>query len=183
MPLCENRISRNSILPGDIITTYDGTTVEILNTDAEGRLILADAVSYVIAAEKATSIVEMATLTGAAVAAFGFTITPMLSNSDELCEKIQQSSQLTGEKFLRLPYFKEHEKMIESDIADLKNLGGPQCGSITAGLFIQKFAKDVPFLHLDVAGTHWNDSPMYEYQQKGATGNVISTIYYMIKND
>lgn len=180
-PLCENRISDNSILPGDIITMYDGTTVEVLNTDAEGRLILADAVSYAIKDEKVTKIIDVATLTGAAIAAFGFTITPILSNNQAMWQELKKATSKTGEKFIRLPYYKEHEKLIESDMADLKNIGGPQCGIITAGLFIKHFAKDIPWMHFDIAGTNWNDKALYEYHQKGATGGVIPTIYYMLK--
>ncbi len=181
IPLCENRISSDSLLPSDIITMYDGTTVEIGNTDAEGRLILGDAIAYAIKDEKVTSVLDMATLTGAAVGAFGNTITPTLTSSDAMMKKLEQASEITGEKFIRLPYYKEHQKMIESHVADLKNVGGPRCGVITAGLFLKHFAKDVDWMHLDIAGTHWNDSVMYDYHQKGATCGAVATVYFMVK--
>ncbi|WP_249030554.1 leucyl aminopeptidase family protein [Tannockella kyphosi] len=181
MPLCENRISDSSILPGDIISMYDGTTVEVLNTDAEGRLILADAVSYAINDKKVAGVIDMATLTGAAVAAFGHTITPILTNNDCLWEDLKSAYEFTQEKFISMPYYKEHYKMIESKMADLKNLGGKSCGVVTAGLFIEHFASSVPWMHFDIAGTHDVEAPLYEYQQAGCVSGAIPSVYYMIK--
>lgn len=177
IPMCENRISPGSMLPGDVISSYSGRTIEILNTDAEGRLILADAVSYAVKDEKVTRILDIATLTGAMVNALGFHVTGALSDSDEMWTGFEEASYKTGEHFCRLPYYKENEKMIESSIADVKNMGETVCGSITAGLFIRKFAEEIPWIHLDIAGTASVDKPLYEFQSKGATGAAVDTIY------
>lgn len=181
LPICENRISRGSLLPGDVITMYDKTTVEILNTDAEGRLILGDAISYIIEKEKVSHILDVATLTGQVFTMFGYLITGVIGTSDAMYQELDQASEMTKEHFVRIPYLEEHEKMIEGTFSDLKNVGPSYCGTITAAMFLKYFTKEVPWLHLDIAGTAWVDSPIYEYHSVGATGNVISTIYYMIK--
>lgn len=181
LPLCENRISPSSHLPGDVITIYGGKTVEILNTDAEGRLILADAVSYAIRREKVTHVVDIATLTGAVWQALGYTVAGSMSDNEEFYGMFQRGLALSGERYLRFPYGKEHEKLIESTVADLKNIGGDYCGTITAGLFIRHFAGELPWIHLDIAGTAWNDTPVYAFESKGATGAGVLSLYYLMK--
>lgn len=182
IPMCENRISPASLLPGDVITSYSGKTIEVLNTDAEGRLILADAVTYAVRDEKVTSVLDVATLTGAVVNLFGFTIGGVITDSEELKEQFFQAAEKSGEHYWQIPFYEEHEKMLESTQADIKNLGESHCGTITAGLFIRHFAEEKPWIHLDIAGTAWVDSPIYAFQQKGATGAAVSTLYYYCKN-
>lgn len=177
LPLCENRISGGSFVDGDILTSYSGKTIEVGNTDAEGRLILADAVTYAVRDEKVSRVLDIATLTGAVVSMFGFTIAGVLSDDDCMWEEFEQASRKTGEKYWRIPFGKEHEKMLESHVADIKNIGGSVCGTITAGLFIRSFAENRPWIHLDIAGTAWVDEPIYAYQSRLATGAGVDTIY------
>lgn len=182
IPMCENRISPASLLPGDVITSYSGKTIEILNTDAEGRLILADAVTYAVRDEKVTSVLDIATLTGAVVNLFGFSIGGVISDSVDLKRQFFAASQKSGEHYWEIPFYEEHEKMLKSTLADIKNMGENYCGTITAGLFIRYFAEERPWIHLDIAGTAWVDSPVYEFQEKGATGAAVSTLYYYCRN-
>lgn len=182
MPMCENRISRESFLPGDVLTMYNGHTVEVLNTDAEGRLILADAVAYAVKNEKVEAVVDIATLTGAVVSMYGFTIAGVLSDNDDLYDLLRSTEGHTEERYARIPYFKEHEDMIKSDYADVKNLGPNYCGTITAGLFIRHFAGKKPWMHFDIAGTAWMDTPLWEHQSKGATGAGVTGLYELCRS-
>ncbi len=179
IPMCENRISPGSLLPGDVISSYSGKTIEIGNTDAEGRLILADAVSYAIRKEHVSRVLDIATLTGAVTNLFGFTIGGVIADHEELFEEFQRAYQASGERYWRIPFYEEHERMIESNIADIKNVGENCCGTITAGLFIREFAEEKPWIHLDIAGTAWVDTPIFEFQSKGATGAGVTTMYYL----
>ena len=181
IPACENRISRESFIPGDVIGSMSGRTIEIANTDAEGRLILADAVTYAIEKEGATRIVDIATLTGAVVAMFGFTTAGALSTNDDLYGAFKTAYEISGEQYWRLPIFKEYKKMIESQIADVRNMSSDGCGTITAGLFIESFTQNLPWLHLDIAGSAWVDSPKFEYQSIGATGAGTTSLYFLLK--
>lgn len=181
IPICENRLTAGSLLPGDVITSYSGQTIEILNTDAEGRLILADGVSYAVMEEKVTSVLDIATLTGAMANALGNHVTGVISDSDRIWSELEAASAGTGEYFCRLPFYRENEKMLESEIADIKNMGESFCGAITAGLFIRHFANQVPWIHLDIAGTAHVGRPLYEFQAKGATGATIDTIYRWLR--
>lgn len=182
IPMCENRLAHNSLVPGDVYRSYSGKTVEVLNTDAEGRLILADAVSYAIKVEKCERIIDVATLTGAVVNTLGFTVAGAVTNSDSLWREFSAAATQAGEKYWLLPAFEEHHKMLESDFADLKNLGEKHCGTITGGLFIGAFAEDTPWLHLDIAGTASVDRPYTAYQAKGATGAGVTSLYRFILN-
>ena len=177
IPMCENRISDGSLLPGDVIGSYSGKTIEIANTDAEGRLILADAVSYAVREEKAAEVLDIATLTGAVVNMFGFTVTGVVSDSDELFRRFRQGYTCAGERYWRVPFYEEHEKMIESRIADVRNMSSGGCGTVTAGLFIREFAEKKPWIHLDIAGTAWVNEPVFAFQSAGATGAGVSSIY------
>ncbi len=177
LPICENRISDSSYLPGDVITSYSGTTIEIKNTDAEGRLILADAMTVAVREEKVTRVLDIATLTGAVVGMLGFTYTGVLCDNEALWEEFIEASQRSGEKFWRLPFDKEHKRMLETPMADIKNMGEDFCGTITAGLFVRHFAEDIPWIHLDIAGTAWLDTTYYEYQERFATGAPVETLY------
>lgn len=177
IPMCENRISPGSLLPGDVIGSYAGKTIEVANTDAEGRLILADAVSYAVRDEGVTEVLDIATLTGAVVGMFGFTVTGAVCDNDEMYQRFEKAHTYAGERCSRIPFYAEHEKMIESKIADVRNLSSDGCGTITAGLFIRAFAEERPWLHLDIAGTAWVDAPIFAFQSAGATGAGVYSIY------
>lgn len=178
---CENAISGDAYKPGDIISSMAGKTIEVLNTDAEGRLTLADAVTYAIKKEGAKKVVDVATLTGAALVALGETTTAVVSNSDEFYEELEKASKVTGEKFWRLPAFDEYKNLIKGSISDLKNIGGKNAGTITAGLFVGEFVEDKPWLHLDIAGTSWSSTPVSKYNVPGGTGAPVRTLYYLVK--
>ena len=166
---CENMISGDAYRTGDIIRTMAGKTIEVINTDAEGRLTLVDAIHYAINREHVSKIVDIATLTGAAVGALGNQITAVLTNNDSMLTKLQIASDFTGEKIWQLPAHDGYKDLIKSDIADLKNSGGPFAGAITAGLFIREFVEDIPWLHLDIAGTALKDKES-GINSLGATG-------------
>ena len=177
---CENMISGKCYRPGDIIGSMGGKTIEVLNTDAEGRLTLVDAVNYIIEKEHATKVVDIATLTGAVISALGVTATGVVSNNDFFYNRLEQASKICDEKVWRLPAFDEYKELIKSDIADLKNIGGPKAGTITAGLFIGEFVGDKPWLHLDIAGTSWSEKDS-NYESKGGTGSGARLLYHLIK--
>lgn len=177
---CENAISDNAFKPGDIIGSMGGKFIEIVNTDAEGRLTLIDAVHYIIEHEKVCEVVDIATLTGAALVAFGTTTTAVLSNNDELYKTLEEASASTGEKIWRLPIFDEYKELNKSKVADLKNAGGRFAGTITAGLFIGEFVQDKPWMHLDIAGTSWTDSTI-DYSEVGGTGEGARLLYELVK--
>ena len=178
---CENMISGGAYKPGDIIGSMAGKTIEVLNTDAEGRLTLVDAVHYIITKEKASKVIDVATLTGAALVALGTTTTAVVTNNDEFYKELETASRKSGEKVWQLPAFDDYKKLLKSDIADLKNIGGRYAGTITAGLFIGEFVQDKPWLHLDIAGTAWTDAEK-DYYSKGGTGAGVRTLYYLAKN-
>jgi len=180
---CENLISGNAYKPGDVINSMGGKTIEIINTDAEGRLTLIDAVYYIVSKEKATKVVDIATLTGAVLVALGTTRTAVVSNNDEFFNCLEKASDKADEKIWRLPADEDYKKLIKSDIADLKNLGGKYAGSITAGLFIGEFVGDTPWLHMDIAGTGWTDTPKKAYDHKGGTGVAVKSLYYLAKEE
>jgi leucyl aminopeptidase len=176
----ENMPDGKATRPGDVVTAMTGKTVEILNTDAEGRLVLADAVAY---AEKegATRIVDMATLTGAVVIALGDIYTGILGASQGLVDEVIGCSKDVGEKFWQLPLGKEYSAQIKSDIADIKNIGkGRKAGTIAGAVFIQEFVKDAEWAHLDIAGTAWNDEPK-PHHSKGPSGVAIRTLIRLVE--
>ncbi|MGI8468099.1 MAG: leucyl aminopeptidase [Pyrinomonadaceae bacterium] len=176
----ENMPDGNATRPSDVVTAMNGKTVEILNTDAEGRLVLADAVAY---AEKqgATRIIDMATLTGAVIIALGDFNTGILGNDQQLIDEIIECGKETGENFWQLPIGKEYSKGIKSDIADVKNIGpARKAGTIIGAVFIQEFIDKAKWAHLDIAGTAWedNDKP---HQSKGPTGIAIRTLLKVVE--
>jgi len=178
IPMCENRIAAGSLVPGDVIGSFSGKTIEIGNTDAEGRVILADAVSYAVQKEQVTKILDIATLTGAVVSMLGFSCAGVICDDDLLYKQFESGYQMSGERYLRLPFYQEHEEMIKSDIADIRNISNAGSGTITAGLFIRDFTKGIPWIHLDIAGTAWSEKPIFAFQSSGATGAGVSTMYY-----
>lgn len=176
---CENVIAPGSYKPGDIINSMSGKTIEIGNTDAEGRLTLADAVTYIIEKEKVDQIIDVATLTGAALVALGTTTTAVITNNQAFYEQLQAAASKTGEAFWQLPSNKEYAKLNHSEIADLKNIGGRNAGTITAGLFIGEFVQNKPWIHLDIAGTAWREQAE-GYFSKGGTGVPVRTLYTLM---
>ncbi|RUA07413.1 MAG: leucyl aminopeptidase [Fusobacteria bacterium] len=178
---CENSIGGNAYRPGDIIGSMAGKTIEVGNTDAEGRLTLIDAVHYIITNENVSEVIDVATLTGAVLVALGGTTTGVLANDDEMYKKLEDASEKVGERVWRLPNFPEYRELYKSKIADLKNTGGRHAGSITAGMFIGEFVGDTPWMHLDIAGTSDTSSP-YGYYTSGGTGQTVRTLYnYYVK--
>jgi leucyl aminopeptidase len=152
--LTENMPSGKAQRPGDIVTSMSGQTIEVLNTDAEGRLVLADVLWYAQQTFKLQLIVDLATLTGAIIVALGKEYAGLFSNNDRLAERLVAAGEITGEKVWRMPLAKAYDKLIDSKNADMKNIGGRHGGAITAAQFIQRFVnKDMPWAHLDVAGT------------------------------
>lgn len=182
IPACENRISPTSSLPGDLVTSFSGQTIEVLNTDAEGRLLLCDAVTWAIREEKATKLVDAATLTGAIYAMLGHVATGVMTNDDNWFAALERAAEQSGERFWQIPTYPEYEKLIESDYADVRNTTKNGCGAIAAGLFIKRFTEEHPWMHLDIAGTADNSSPVWQHQVGGATGAATATLYYLAEN-
>ncbi|WP_296114714.1 leucyl aminopeptidase [uncultured Anaerococcus sp.] len=178
---CENLISGRSYKPGDIIKARNGMTIDVDNTDAEGRITLADAVNYAVTEYKPALLVDLATLTGAALGALGETYTASVTNNQEAFDKIQQASNLAHEKIWLLPndpFFKTYN---ESENGDIKNSGGRLAGTITAGQFIENFVEEYPWVHLDIAGTAYLSAPQ-GINGKGATGVHVKTLYELAKD-
>lgn len=177
----ENAISAKAIRPGDIISVLNKKTVEVLNTDAEGRLTLADTLAY-SAKQKPTVIIDMATLTGACVVALGEEITALMSNSDEWADNVLEASNAAGEKMWRMPLEQNYAKLMESKIADYRNISTSRYGgSITAGLFLQPFVGDTPWVHLDIAGPAFAERPLNTYTKHGGSGHAVRTLLTLIK--
>ena len=150
--LVENMPDGEAIRPGDILTSMSGQTIEVVNTDAEGRLVLADALWYAQQTFSPRAIIDLATLTGAVMVALGQEYAGLFSNNDELAQRVIAAGEATGEKTWRMPLARAYDKLIDSKFADMKNTGGRHAGSITAGQFLQRFVKDTPWAHIDVAG-------------------------------
>ncbi len=179
VPATENMPSGTAQKPGDIVTAMNGKTIEILNTDAEGRLILADALSY---ARKigAKTIIDVATLTGACRMALGTICTGVFTNNQALADKLIAAGNEVGELAWQLPMFEEYNEQIKSDIADVKNIGGRYAGAITAAKFLAEFINGTPWVHLDIAGTSETDKDK-GYQIKGATGVPVRTLVNLVE--
>jgi leucyl aminopeptidase len=171
VPASENLPGPRAVKPGDILKAMNGKTIEVINTDAEGRLILADALCY--ARELgATKIIDCATLTGACVVALGHAASGTMSNNEEWVTRFLDIAATCGERYWRLPLFEDFTTLIKSDIADLKNTGGRAGGAETAGAFLKEFVADVPWIHLDIAGTAYLDGES-AFQAKGPTGTPV----------
>ncbi len=168
MPATENMPSGTAIKPGDVVKTLSGKTVEVINTDAEGRLILADALTYATR-YRPNVIVDLATLTGACTVALGHHAIGLLGNHPGLLEVIKKVAQTTGERVWELPLWEDYYEQIKSDVADIKNVGGRGGGTITAAAFLSKFVGNYPWAHLDIASTAWTDENR-PYIPKGVTG-------------
>ncbi len=182
LPLCENMLSRSSYRPGDVYVGYNGKSVEIGNTDAEGRLILADAVAFAEDRLKPARIIDIATLTGACLICFGEIIAGLLTPSEELAQALFTAGEETGDRLWRMPLYKEYNDDLKSDIADLSNVSsGRNAGTIIGGTFIKNFVKKTPWAHIDIAGTSWYSKPR-GYRPKHATGYGVRLLIEAIRN-
>ncbi len=183
VPATENLSGNKAYKPGDILTAYNGKTIEVLNTDAEGRLILADALAYVSKHFKPQYILDFATLTGAVVIALGHVATGIMGTDQKLIKKVKNSSKNTGEKVWELPLWDEYCEQIKSEIADIKNIGAVrQAGTIAAGAFLKEFVdEEIPWVHFDIAGTAYNQKEKSYTYKKGATGATIRLILDMVQ--
>jgi len=170
----ENMPSGRATKPGDVVTSMAGKTIEVLNTDAEGRLVLCDALTY---AEryKPAAVIDMATLTGACVVALGSHASALYANDEELAGQLLQAGIDSHDRAWRMPLWEEYRKQLHSNFADLANIGGPEAGSITAACFLAQFAENYPWAHLDIAGVAWNSSP------KGATGRPVGLLLHYLR--
>lgn len=182
LPMTDNRPGFNAYAADDILTMYDGTTVEVVNTDAEGRLILADAIAYAVANYNPSLVIDAATLTGAAVRAIStFGIAAMEQNAHLELEKMKAMGQRVHERIAEFPFWKEYETLIKSEVADMKNCGTAQAGTITAGKFLAHFAKNTPYIHLDIAGVAYFSKPQPPFGF-GASGYGIRMLYNFLKH-
>jgi leucyl aminopeptidase len=164
----ENMPSGNATRPGDIVTSMSGQTVEILNTDAEGRLVLCDTLTYVERFQP-RAVIDIATLTGACIVALGSHTSGLLGNNDELLQQVLGAGQAAGDRAWQLPLFDEYQEQLDSPFADIANIGGPKAGTVTAACFLSRFTKAYPWAHLDIAGTAWISGG----KEKGATGRPV----------
>ncbi|MFM1800962.1 MAG: hypothetical protein RJA81_314 [Planctomycetota bacterium] len=180
MPLTENMTGGLATKLGDVLKMRDGTTVEILNTDAEGRLILADALAYAVE-QKPVAVVDLATLTGACMIALGNRIAGIFSNTDTLVEEIQTAAQTSGERVWQLPIDEDFKDQLKSNVADLKNVGTRGGGAITAAKFLQHFVGETPWVHLDIAGPSWSDSDSAT-RDAGGTGCYVATLVEWLRS-
>lgn len=181
LPLTDNRPGFNAYAADDILTMYDGTTVEVINTDAEGRLILADALAYAVKRYQPSLLIDAATLTGAAVRAIStFGIAAVQQNADEPMARLKTVGESVHQRIAELPFWKEYDELIKSDFADLKNCGPAQAGTITAGKFLAHFVKQTPYIHLDIAGVAYFTKAQSPYGP-GASGYGVRLLYDYLK--
>ncbi len=174
IPAAENMVSGSAVHPGDVITSYSGKTIEIKHTDAEGRLILADAISYAKFLG-ATKLVDVATLTGSVISALGDQFSGVFANDPQWLKEFREAAKISGEKIWELPLDDGYEELIESDIADLKNDAGRPAGAVQGGMFLKVFADETPWIHVDIAGTS-ESSKTKDLHAKGATGVMVRTL-------
>ncbi|OSI11607.1 leucyl aminopeptidase [Neisseria zoodegmatis] len=176
VPTCENMPSGEANKPGDIVTSMKGLTIEVLNTDAEGRLILCDALTY---AEqfKPKAVIDVATLTGACIIALGNDVSGVMGNDQKLIDQLLAASRETDDKAWQLPLFDTYKEQLKSNFADLPNIGTPGAGTITAATFLSHFTEDYPWAHLDIAGTAWKSG-----KEKGATGRPVPLLLNYLRN-
>lgn len=180
IPATENLPSGSAYKPGDVLNTMSGKSIEVTNTDAEGRVILADALSYALRFKPAL-VIDLATLTGACIVALGDQIAGLMGTHQEAMEQLKKAGEATGEEVWPLPLKEEYEELIKSDVADVKNSGGREAGAIQGGLFLKKFVGETPWVHLDIAGPVWTDKER-PYRPKGATGFGVRLLVEFLRN-
>jgi leucyl aminopeptidase len=181
IPATDNMSGSSAVKPGDVITHYGGITSEIVNTDAEGRMILADALAYGIKKYKPDCAIDLATLTGAAIIGLGHHYTGLLSNNDTLVKRLIKAGEKCGEPLWRLPLGKDYTQQIDSKVADIKNAGGKAGGTITAAAYLEKFVGETIWAHLDIAGTAW-DFTEKPYIPKGPSGIGVRTLLQLVRD-
>ena len=174
IPSSENMPDGDASKPGDIVTSMAGITIEVLNTDAEGRLVLCDALTFAERFNPAV-VIDIATLTGACVIALGSHISGLLGNDDQLCESLSAAGDVAGDPVWRLPMNEDYDQQLKSNFADVANIGGREAGTITAGCFLARFTKDYTWAHVDIAGTAWRSG-----KAKGATGRPVPLLTQFI---
>ncbi|ADH85581.1 leucyl aminopeptidase [Desulfurivibrio alkaliphilus] len=181
IPAAENLPGPAAVKPGDIIRQYGGKTVEVINTDAEGRLLLADALAYGVEKFKPAAVIDLATLTGAVIVALGHHRAGLLGNDDELCCRLLEAGERAGEPLWRLPLGQEYRKQLKSKVADLKNVDKRDAGTILGAVFLEEFVGQTPWVHLDIAGTAWNYTEK-SYVPKGPSGFGVRTLVELIRH-
>lgn len=179
VPATENLSGAAAVKPGDVVRHFDGRYSEIVNTDAEGRLILADAIAWGLAAFRPDAVLDVATLTGAAIVGLGHHYSGLLSNNEALATRLLTAGEATGEPFWRLPLGTEYRKQLDSTVADIKNAGDRSGGTITAACYLQEFVGNTPWAHLDIAGTAWNFTKK-AYVPKGPSGVGVRTLLHCL---
>jgi leucyl aminopeptidase len=183
VPTCENLLGSKAYKQGDILKAYNGKTIEVWHTDAEGRLILADGLSYADKNYKAKAIIDIATLTGASIFALGYEITSLMSTNEKLKNKILSASKKTDENAWELPLLDDYKELVKGESADVRNTSkesfGP--GTITAGLFLGNFVEKTPWAHLDIGASGWAPSDK-DYKKKGGTGICLRTFIQLIED-
>jgi leucyl aminopeptidase len=177
----ENMPSATAYKPGDILKTLSGKTIEVLNTDAEGRIVLADALFYAQRYEPA-AIIDLATLTGAIMVALGPHAIGCVTNNDDLMQRVREAGDATGERAWQLPLWDSYRDMVKADVGDVKNTAGRYGGAITAGAFLENFVGDYPWVHMDIAGTAWTDAKPKAYTPKGATGVGVRLLIQLLRD-
>ena len=179
--LVENMPGGNAQRPGDVIKSFSGKTIEVLNTDAEGRLVLADLISWSEKKYKPAFIIDLATLTGAMIVSLGNVRAGLFANNENLSDKIFNSGEKTGDKVWKMPIDEDYNSLLDTEIADMKNIGGPGAGSITAACFLKRHVNDTPWAHMDIAGVTWNNKSN-SLNPRGATGWGVKLLFDLIKN-
>ncbi len=185
IPTTENMPGGRAYKPGDVLKALNGKTMEVLNTDAEGRLILSDGLSYADR-QKVDGIIDMATLTGACVVALGSLVAGALANDQSLLNRVKAATEVEGESIWELPLVKEYREDIKSKVADIKNIGsGREAGTITAALFLQEFVGETPWVHLDIAGPAYleREYPSIPYLSYGGTGLMVRSLLHFLENE
>jgi leucyl aminopeptidase len=176
IPTCENMPDGRATRPGDVLTSMSGLTIEVLNTDAEGRLILCDALTYAERFEP-SAVIDIATLTGACVIALGHHATGLFSNNDELAKELLQAGEKALDRAWHMPMWDDYQPLLDSNFADIANIGGRAAGSITAACFLSRFTKKYDWAHLDIAGTAWKSG-----KEKGGTGRPVPLLTAFLVN-
>ena len=174
VPATENLPDGSATKPGDVVTSMSGQTIEVLNTDAEGRLILCDALTYAERYEPA-AVIDIATLTGACIIALGHGVSGMLANDDDLAREVFSAGETSGDRCWQLPLYDDYQEQLKSNFADMANIGGRAAGTITASAFLSRFTKKYKWAHLDVAGTAWKSG-----KEKGGTGRPVPLLVHFL---